>query len=110
MEPVNLTNLRSMTDGDEELEKALFAEFISSFDLGIAELNQTQEPDFAETWRKQAHALKGISLSLGAEKLGELCKSAQDNFEASPQEKKQLTGEIEQEYALVKQYLQALTN
>ncbi len=36
--PVDLANLRSMTDGDTDMEKALFEEFFSSFEAGIGSL------------------------------------------------------------------------
>jgi len=105
-EPVDLKNLREMTDGDKEMEKSLFQEFFSSFEDGIKALKASLGDIAAETWRKNAHALKGISLNLGANKLGELCKSAQEKNTSPQDAKKSLLAEIEWEYAEVKKFLQ----
>lgn len=104
-EAVDLTNLRSMTDGDVEMEKLLFEEFFSSFEDGIASLQNNLENDVAEIWRKQAHSLKGISLNLGAMELGELCKRAQDEFNAGTDMKGELLKNIVAEYGRVRQFL-----
>lgn len=106
MEPVNLTNLRSMTDGDLDLEKSLFEEFYLSFEAGIRHLQASCEAQAVEAWRKEAHALKGIALNLGAESLGMLCKEAQDKHEAAVAVKQELVGRIEVSYREAKQFLQ----
>ncbi len=108
-EAVDLTNLRSMTDGDVEMEKLLFEEFFSSFEDGIASLQTNLENDVAETWRKQAHSLKGISLNLGAMELGELCKKAQDEFESGKDSKSELLKNMVMEYGRVRQFLTELS-
>ncbi len=106
--PVDLTNLRSMTDGDAEMEKALFDEFFSSFEAGIVALRANIEEAAAETWRKQAHALKGMALNLGAIKLGELCKKGQEEPNADGNAKSSLLKNIEAEYAQVQEFLKKL--
>jgi len=106
--PVDLANLRSMTDGDREMEVALFEEFYSSFETGIAELEASVEAPAAETWRKQAHALKGVALNLGAGHLGELGKKAQDEYQAGAEAKTALVQSIRTEYEQVKLFLQKL--
>ncbi|MEQ1706134.1 MAG: hypothetical protein ABL867_09225, partial [Rickettsiales bacterium] len=65
-DPVDLDNLRSMTDGDAEMEKILFEEFFSCFDTAIINMQNNYGEDNREEWRKDAHALKGISMNLGA--------------------------------------------
>lgn len=105
-EPVDLTNLRSMTDGDKEMEKALFEEFFSSFKVGMATLQANTEN--AEAWRKEAHALKGVALNLGAMKLGELCKNGQDEPNADAAAKAELVKAIQVEYERVQQFLMNL--
>lgn len=107
-DPVDLTNLRSMTDGDIEMEKALFEEFYSSFEARIDILQQSLEKEAAETWRSNAHALKGISLNLGAENLGALCKQGQDGMHMNESEKSELLKKIKDEYSQVKGFLQKL--
>lgn len=106
--PVDLTNLRSITDGDKEMEQALFEEFVSSSEESLSTLQNSVDNAFAETWRKEAHALKGVALNLGAIGLGALCKKAQDEFNASPDFKADLLKKIREEYALVKQFLSEL--
>ena len=106
--PVDLTDLRSMTDGDKEMELALFAEFYSSseaaFDIMAANCIDGQN----EIWRSNAHAIKGSAYNLGAKGLGDLCKQAQENPAASGSDKQTLMEKIKAEYALVKAYLQTV--
>jgi len=104
--PVDLANLRDMIDGDKEMEKALFEEFFSSFEAGIAAL-QSSSGD-AEAWRKEAHALKGVALNLGAQTLGELCKNAQEAQHDPEKTKAAMVATIRAEYEQVKTFLQGL--
>lgn len=106
--PVDLTNLRSMTDGDKDMEKALFEEFFVSFETGMATLQKNMESAAVDVWRKEAHALKGIALNLGAMELGTLCKKGQDNYQTSVSEKSALLQNIKAEYARVREFLQKL--
>lgn len=105
-EPVDLTNLRSMTDGDAELEKSLFEEFFLSFEKELVGLEHSTGEDAVPSWHARSHALKGISLNLGAQKLGELCKTAQDEENAPAAFKSDLLKKITDEYAVVKRFLQ----
>lgn len=103
--PVNLSNLRNMTGNDAELEKELFEIFLLSAGECIENLRASCQTGSDEAWRKEAHAFKGISLNLGAEKLGELCKEAQNQATAARVEKQRMLVAIETEYANVRQYL-----
>lgn len=102
MEHIDLTNFREMTDGDSELEKALFTEFFSSCEQGITSLQESNRQGNNEAWRAQSHALKGISLNIGADRLGELFMQGQDKPLAEPAEKEKLLKAIESEYTEVK--------
>ena len=104
---VDLTNLRTMTDGDKEIEKSLFEEFFSSSEAAIASMQSNIGETAAEVWRKEAHALKGVSLNLGAMELGALCKKAQDEFQTDAENKTALLAKIKAEYEQVKEFLQA---
>ncbi len=106
--PVDLSNLREMTDGDIELERELFAEFISSSQECISIMEENCCNGENEIWHATAHALKGTSVNLGAEKLGELCKKAQEQQNAYSNEKQQILSDIKAEYNEVKIYLKAL--
>jgi HPt (histidine-containing phosphotransfer) domain-containing protein len=103
--PVDLTNLRSMTDGDAEIEKELFAEFIVSFEEGIDNLRQHCVEEAADTWRQRSHALKGVALNLGAARLGDLCKLAQEEYQDVPKAKEELLRYIEAEFRKVREFL-----
>ena len=105
---VDLTNLRSMTDGDVDMERELFGEFFHSFELGIAALHNASGGGCEEDWRKQAHSLKGIALNLGAQKLGGFCKRAQDECMAPQAAKEELLAAIKLEYAQVRLFLERL--
>ncbi len=103
---MDLTNLRELTDGDAELEKELFVEFISSTEVLIAQMKDAIEGMDNNVWRENAHAIKGVSMNLGAEKLGQLASTAQDNHEDTADNKQQLINQIISEFALVKTFLE----
>ena len=105
MAVVDLTNLREMTDGDPEMERELFAEFISSFESELAQLRASQGESASETWRRRAHALKGIAFNLGAMQLGNLCKQAQETPQSDLEAKTELLKKISAEFADVRAYL-----
>ena len=107
VDPVDLANLRSMTDGDVEMEHALFGEFFKAFDHGIAALQSSLAAD-AEEWRKTAHALKGISLNLGAMALGSYCTQAQNESTASASAKTALLEQMRSEYGRVHAFLRTV--
>lgn len=108
MADIDLTDLRSITDGDKDIELALFAEFYSSSEESIADLQRACNTDNHENWRAIAHALKGTAYNLGAKSLGDLCQHAQAHPNAPPSEKQALLEKIKAEYATAKTYLQRL--
>ncbi|TAH37566.1 MAG: Hpt domain-containing protein [Alphaproteobacteria bacterium] len=107
---LNLSNLRELTGGDIDLEKQLFNVFLDSSEECLSHLQQTAGPNDAEQWKRHAHAWKGISLNLGAEKLADICKNAQDQYMTSPEEKQKILRLLEQEYGLVKSALLSTNN
>ena len=64
--PVDLTNLRTITDGDKEMEELLFAQFRESGDATLQAMQDGCIDGPSEGWRKAAHAVKGTSYNLGA--------------------------------------------
>jgi HPt (histidine-containing phosphotransfer) domain-containing protein len=106
--PVNLDNLREITGGDTEIEQELFRIFLESSAECLTALAVNCGADQTEAWRKQAHALKGISYNLGAQALGDLCKMAQDEPTMSAPDKQALLTAIRQEYAQVAKFLEIL--
>lgn len=103
---VDLSNLREMTDGDRDLEEALFQEFFASTEQLLIQLTQALESDSPEAWKAAAHALKGTAYNLGAQQLGDYCKTAQEDFEVSRDIKQPLLQSITQEYGQVKEFLE----
>jgi HPt (histidine-containing phosphotransfer) domain-containing protein len=104
---LDLENLRSMTDGDADIESELFQVFIETAEECMRVMRMSYMMQESESWRKQSHALKGISLNLGAEPLGMLCHSAQLSSTATPEHKAELMGLIDAEYQEVKAILRA---
>jgi HPt (histidine-containing phosphotransfer) domain-containing protein len=100
---LDLNNFHEMTDGDSELEQALFAEFITSCNSGIETLRQCLAARDSEKWARTVHALKGISLNLGAIRLGELLKTAQTTGGSEKS-----LGAIISEFDLVRNYLKSM--
>ncbi len=107
-EPVDLTNLRSMTDGDTQMERELFEEFDRVFQEGIAALRGLMQSHQQEEWRKQAHALKGVAVNLGAQQLGETCKLAQEQHCVDQATKSIILCSIETDYAGVNEFLRTV--
>lgn len=104
LNPVNLVNLREITGGDFELELSLFEEFISSSNNLVKNLEQALQNKDCESWRKSAHSLKGVAFNLGATKLGELSKKAQENYKES-NEKNEMLETIIDEHKKVIEFL-----
>jgi HPt (histidine-containing phosphotransfer) domain-containing protein len=102
---IDLTNLHEITGGDIAVECELFDVFLQSSEECIAGLKSSLDVSKHEDWRKQAHAFKGTSLNLGAFELGRLCKEAQDNSQASLEQKHTMLAAIETEYDRVKAQL-----
>ncbi|MCB1538790.1 MAG: Hpt domain-containing protein [Rhodospirillales bacterium] len=105
---VDLSPLREMTGTDAALETELFEAFYEGAIACIAGLEGATAPEDAQTWRKHAHALKGISRNLGAMPLGELAFEAQEKCEAGADEKVRMLAGIKAEYALVEAYLRGV--
>lgn len=101
---VDLTNLRAATDGDVELERELFDEYVSS---SVGLIAQLEEAPDNESWRKAAHALKGISGNLGAMPLANLCKEGQEISDSTSPEKAALLAQIKEEHSKVLDFLSA---
>lgn len=75
--PVDLEQLRHVTDGNVEEERALTVMFAEQAVLILAELMRAVAENDLVAWRKSAHKLKGASANLGARHLSHLCKEAE---------------------------------
>ena len=105
--PVSLDNVREMLGNDPAREKELFQIFIDSAEESLEAMRKSCGVGAEEIWRTKAHAMKGMSLNLGATKLGEACALAQQSNTAPPDVKEKLLADIHAEYAKVKEFLQS---
>jgi len=105
---VNLAVLHEMTDGDLSFDRRMFKAFLKSAYECLATLDKSWAKGMDMAWYQAAHAFKGICLNLGAERLGQLCKEAQEQCTAKAQKKKELLKAIRSELESVRQYLESL--
>jgi HPt (histidine-containing phosphotransfer) domain-containing protein len=106
-EPVNLPKLREITGGDTKMEMRLFKAFFVSADECLTLLAASCVDGESELWQESAHALRGTSVNLRAEYLGELCRQAQENQGTTAKEKQEMLKNIKSEYQRVEQFLKA---
>jgi len=100
---INLESFREITDGDPDIEKELFAEFVSGTDSQFAILEEAWDaPARSENWSHAGHTIKGNALMLGAETLAQMGKHAQDNPDEDAASKKELLENMKAEYERVK--------
>jgi HPt (histidine-containing phosphotransfer) domain-containing protein len=104
---VDFDSFSEITGGNAAFEAELFPTFLASASEFVAALRAAQASGDENAWHRQAHAFKGICYNLCAGPLGELCKKAQDDFHATPEEKKLLLTEIEKELGHVREALES---
>ncbi len=92
---IDLTNFRRITGGNKDLEKELFNEFIQSSTSLLQTLKTDINNQDHESWKKNAHALKGIALNLGAHSLAEIAKKGMEMNNEDNSEKINLLNDLE---------------
>jgi HPt (histidine-containing phosphotransfer) domain-containing protein len=103
--PVDLANLRTITDGDRDTEVELFAQFCQSGDVILQELQKCCVDGHSDGWYRSSHSLKGTAYSLGAQVLGDLAKEAQNSPALPATDKTVLLAKIRDEYSRVTAFL-----
>lgn len=68
--------LGSFTQGDEQLERELAALFVGAAERYLGEMRCSTDNE--PRWRRAAHALKGASANIGAARLAELARGAEN--------------------------------
>lgn len=101
-EPVDFSKLRGMLGDDQALLNELFIAFQFSADLCLSGLQTSFHKNDSESWRKHAHALKGLALDFGAMPLGAFCDAAEKDHMLPNSDKHLMLLNIETEYAQVK--------
>ncbi len=104
--PVDMEQLRNFTDGDLEEEQALFGLFLDQTYNLITVLEQNTEIEGADAWQSSAHRLKGSAGNLGAMRLHELCKRAEQHHTDSRVQKIDMLIEIKSEINRVEGFIQ----
>lgn len=104
--PVDLTYLEEYTGGDPEAVQELLEIFHETMEEGLEELKNNITEGENKTWSEAAHKLKGASGYVGATNLRELCAKAQDMITATLDERTALFGQITENYARVKKFLE----
>ena len=103
--PVDLSVLRTYTEGDADMERSLMTIFVDQSDLNLKTLAD-MSTDIG-LWNETAHMFKGSSLGIGANVLAGLCNEAQ-HFKGKAQEQAVLFEKIKHEYARVKDHLKKI--
>lgn len=107
--PVNLTELRAITDGDRAMENTLFDLFASTVDRCVENMKKCLEGGGADQWRNIAHELKGASGTIGAYPLRGLCEEAEHLSPENAEKRQEFLALIASEATRVKAFLQAVT-
>ena len=105
---IDLTYLRQITDGDEEIEKELFALFIKSCDRLVQAMELALDKEDEQAWSDHAHELKGVCSNMGAQPMQELCKKAEVHDFKDKSQMQQIVQELRQAYNLAKTEMQAI--
>jgi HPt (histidine-containing phosphotransfer) domain-containing protein len=72
---INIDHLSSFTEGDDELEEELALLFVNSAGGYLKRMREAIDEE--RSWSAEAHALKGASANLGAERVAALAKDAE---------------------------------
>ena len=73
--PIDIDHLTTFTDGDGQLERELFALYLSTAGVYLDRMRKASPADRA--WSAAAHALKGASANLGAHNVAALAGKAE---------------------------------
>lgn len=78
-DPINREHLNEITGGDEEFAQELLEEYLNSTGKLVEELDSIGDNPDCEKLRSLAHAIKGSSLSVGADSIAAAAKQIEDN-------------------------------
>ncbi len=105
---LDLSVLRTFTDGEIEVEREFAELFVSESEEQILALSGQCTEGENIAWAETAHKLKGVAATLGAEALRELCSRAQKMRIATRAERDEMLLTIREYYAAVLQELKNL--
>ncbi len=102
---VDLSTLYTISGGDVEFERRIFNEFMSSFDEKFKVMREHCANGNCEDWETSAHSIEGLSTTIGANKLSELCGFVQAHADAPAEVKSYFLSKIKSEYDLVREFI-----
>lgn len=106
---INLTIMKTFSEGDAAIEKQLIGMFITQSDGTMAKLETSVVVDGpCDEWVEAAHSLKGGAGGVGAETLRALCAQAQDMQDVSSAARRAILADIASLYAQVRAALQKI--
>lgn len=105
---VDISHLRSFTNGNKEQEDELFELFNITLDLCLSQLFESIESSDDSIWSDTAHQLKGAAANLGANKLSGLCQKAENI--SNPNERELIIKDIESASSDVLDYIDGLAS
>ncbi len=106
--PIDLTQLKTFTDGNPDVEKEFIVMFLKQSDKNLKSLKDTCVGGRCDAWVESAHMLKGGASAIGAHVLAKLCHTAQLMGDVPAEDRTAQFGEIESEYAKIKESLKQL--
>lgn len=72
--------------GDDSLVKELFASYLSDLDELVTKCNESHKTLNIERLKGDIHTLKGVSGTIGCERMFECCKAINDDLKSGVQE------------------------
>lgn len=103
---IDMTHLRTFTDGDVDAERELFDIFLSQGEIGIENLGYARRTLDNESWRQSAHKFKGAAANLGAKHLSDLCLIAENGFNMDETVKAEWMEKITNEFSHVRNFIE----
>lgn len=98
---VDLSLLRTFSNGDEDFEHLSIAVFLEQSDHTLKQLGDCIDDPDPQAWIERAHHFKGAAANMGAEKLRALCATAQLECYDSLEKRKEIFAAIRDTYAQV---------
>ncbi|HUY68190.1 MAG TPA: response regulator, partial [Alphaproteobacteria bacterium] len=105
---VNLTQLRTFTEGNKETEREFIAAFVTQSDKNLEILKENRVGGECKAWVDAAHMFKGGAGGVGAGPLSLLCSQAQHMEGGTAEDRAALYAQIESEYGCVKDKLREM--
>ena len=108
--PLNLDMLNSFTGGNRTMLNDFFNIYITESEKNVEIMKKNCTDGENQDWVANAHLLKGGSGSIGATKMYDLAREAQDMQDTTSTERHRILNEIQKEFQDVKDYINEIQN